>query len=130
WRPDVQAQTVLAVQTPIDGGSRPETCSLQCSWSELSRTEHPSPGAEWLRWEKTTVCDGRVREGNPFPDRDGSLFKAMDFSKGCFNEGCTHSSFLMAPERGSSPRHPFSSRVLPLRFTYFAPAGQRSCQEV
>src|SRR5262249_15452433 len=91
-RPDVQAQAVLAGGMPIDGGSTPSTCALERSWSKLSCIEHTGPGVQRPRWEKTTVCAGRAREWNAFPDRDGSLFKALYMSKGCLNEGCTHSA--------------------------------------
>ena len=55
------------------------------------------------------MSDWRVREGNPFPDGDSSLFKALYFSRGCFNDGCTHSSLL---QRCSSTLRTFSSLFL------------------
>src|SRR5690349_12667624 len=91
-RPDIQAQAVLVGGTPSDGRSSPETGGWERNWRELCCIEQPGPGVEWLRWEKTIVRDGRVREWNTFPDTDGSLFKALYFSIGCFNEGRTHSS--------------------------------------
>jgi hypothetical protein len=55
------------------------------------------------------VSDWRVGEGNTFLDRDGSLFQALYFSRGCFNEGCTHSSLL---HKRSSTLHAFFSLFL------------------
>jgi len=56
------------------------------------------------------VRDGRVREWNSFPDRDGSLCKALDLAIGCFNEECAHSSWL---QRDSSTLRPVSSLDVP-----------------
>src|SRR5262249_20645411 len=56
---------------------------------------------------------------------DGSLFKALYFSISCFNEGCTHASWLHRRFIYSSSIL-FSSLVLPI----FALAGQGPCQKV
>src|SRR5689334_992659 len=93
-RPDVQAQAVLAGGTPIDGGSISKSCRLQSSRSEPGCIEHTGPRLGWLRWEKTTVSEWRMREWNAFPDHDGALFEALYVAIGCFNERCFHTFIL------------------------------------
>src|SRR5262245_34834419 len=94
WRPDVQAQAVLAGRTSINGGCMSKPCGLQSSQSEPGRITHTRPRLGWLRREKATVSEWRTREWNAFPDHDGSLFTAPYSSIGCFNERCFHTFSL------------------------------------
>ena len=60
---------------------------------------------------------------------DDQMFKSLYFSIGCFNEGCTHSSWL---QRNSSTIHPCESLVLPFlpRLVKGRARGVRQCSQM